>query len=55
MCRNALDHMPRPEEALQQIHRLLKPDGVFFLSVDIGGLPTPDEPTVFSVVSVLSL
>ncbi|MGH8056434.1 MAG: class I SAM-dependent methyltransferase [Candidatus Entotheonellia bacterium] len=55
ICRNALDHMPRPEEALQQIHRLLKPDGVFFLSVDIGGLPTPDEPTVFSVESLLAL
>jgi len=55
ICRNALDHMPRPEEALRQIHRLLKPDGVFFLSVDIGGLPTPDEPTVFSVESLLAL
>lgn len=55
VCRNALDHMPRPEEALRQVHRMLKRDGVFFLSVDIGGLPTPDEPTVFSVESLLAL
>ena len=55
VCRNALDHMPNPAKGLQQIWRILKPDGVFFVSVDIGGLPTPDEPTVFSVESLAAL
>ncbi len=55
ICRNALDHMPVPEKALQQIWRILKPAGVLFLSVDIGGVATPDEPTVFSVESLAAL
>lgn len=55
VCRNALDHMPRPEVALGEIRRILKRDGVFFASVDIGGAPTPDEPTVFSVESLRAL
>src|SRR5262245_62025655 len=36
VCRNALDHMPDPTKALQQIWRILTPDGKLFLSVDIG-------------------
>jgi SAM-dependent methyltransferase len=55
VCRNALDHMPDPRKAVQQIWRILKQDGIFFVSVDIGGVPTPDEPTVFSVESLLAL
>ena len=55
ICRNALDHMPKPESALEQIRRILKDDGIFFASVDIGGAPTPDEPTVFSVESLRCL
>jgi len=55
ICRNALDHMPKPEVALGGIRRILKRDGVFFTSVDIGGAPTPDEPTVFSVESLHAL
>jgi len=55
ICRNALDHMPKPEIALAEIHRILKSDGVLFASVDIGGAPTPDEPTVFSVQSLRAL
>jgi SAM-dependent methyltransferase len=55
VCRNALDHMPEPEKGLQQIWRILKPNGAFFVSVDIGGVPTPDEPTVFSVESLSAL
>jgi SAM-dependent methyltransferase len=52
VCRNALDHMPDPAVALAEIGRILKSDGVLFVSVDIGGEPTPDEPTVFSVASL---
>ncbi len=52
ICRNALDHMPKPELALAEIRRILKSDGSFFASVDIGGAPTPDEPTVFSLASL---
>lgn len=55
VCRNALDHMPDPSKALRQICRILRQDGLVFLSVDIGGLPTPDEPTVFSVESLATL
>jgi SAM-dependent methyltransferase len=52
VCRNALDHMPEPGVALDEIWRVLKNDGALFVSVDIGGEPTPDEPTVFSVASL---
>jgi len=55
ICRNALDHMPDPAVALAEIRRILKDDGSFFASVDIGGAPTPDEPTVFSVESLRAL
>ena len=55
ICRNALDHMQDPAKALQQMWRILRADGRLFLSVDIGGFPTPDEPTVFSIDSLLAL
>jgi SAM-dependent methyltransferase len=55
ICRNALDHMPDPETALKECCRILKQDGSLFVSVDIGGEPTPDEPTVFSVESLRQL
>jgi SAM-dependent methyltransferase len=55
VCRNALDHMPDPRRAVQQVWRMLRQDGVFFVSVDIGGVPTPDEPTVFSPQSLRAL
>jgi SAM-dependent methyltransferase len=55
VCRNALDHVPKPAEMLGQIRRILKTDGAFYLSVDIGGSPTPDEPTVFSIESLSTL
>lgn len=55
LCRNALDHMPDPEAALEHMWRLLRPDGYIFASVDIGGQPTPDEPTVFTVADLLAL
>jgi SAM-dependent methyltransferase len=48
ICRNALDHMPNPKQGLDQIWRILNPSGIFFLSVDIGGAPTPDEPSPFT-------
>jgi SAM-dependent methyltransferase len=52
ICRNALDHMPNPRLALQEMWRILNNEGALFVSVDIGGAPTPDEPTVFSVESL---
>jgi SAM-dependent methyltransferase len=55
VCRNALDHMSDPAKGLQQIWRTLKRDGTLFVSVDIGGVPTPDEPTVFTVESLCAL
>jgi len=55
ICRNALDHMPDPSLATKELWRILKKDGALFVSVDIGGAPTPDEPTVFSVESLRSL
>lgn len=55
ICRNALDHMPDPQRALLQMGRILKDEARLFLSVDVGGVPTPDEPTVFSVDSLTGL
>ena len=55
ICRNALDHMPDPQVALKEMSRILINDGALFVSVDIGGFPTPDEPTVFSVDSLRPL
>jgi hypothetical protein len=40
---------------LKEIWRVLNQDGALFISVDIGGEPTPDEPTVFSVESLRAL
>jgi ubiquinone/menaquinone biosynthesis C-methylase UbiE len=47
--------MPNPGVALKEMWRILKKDGALFVSVDIGGAPTPDEPTVFSVESLRGL
>jgi SAM-dependent methyltransferase len=55
LCRNSLDHMLDPATGLEQIARLLKDGGLLFVSVDIGGAPTPDEPNVFSVESLQDL
>jgi SAM-dependent methyltransferase len=55
ICRNALDHMLHPDIGVKEIWRILKNDGRCFLSVDIGGSPTPDEPTVFSPESLSAL
>jgi SAM-dependent methyltransferase len=55
VCRNALDHMPNPQIGLQQFWRILKAEGVLFLSVDIGGDPTPDEPSPFTEESLQAL
>jgi SAM-dependent methyltransferase len=55
ICRNALDHMPSPGVAVKEMWRILNDDGALFVSVDIGGEPTPDEPTVFSVESLRAL
>ena len=55
ICRNALDHMPNPAVALKEMWRILKQTGALFVSVDIGGTPTPDEPTVFSRESLSGL
>jgi len=55
VCRNALDHMPEPQPPLNEFCRILRDDGKLFLSVDLGGEPTPDEPTVFSQESLSTL
>lgn len=55
VCRNALDHMPNPPADINQLWRVLKSDGLSFLSVDIGGDPTPDEPSPFTEDSLLPL
>jgi SAM-dependent methyltransferase len=47
VCRNAIDHVEHPENGLAEMWRVLKPGGHLFLSVDLGGKPTPDEPNPF--------
>ena len=47
--------MPDPGAALAEMQRVLKPEGLLFLSVDLGGEPTPDEPIVFSASSLVGL
>ena len=47
--------MPDPGAALKEIWRILNDDGAAFISVDTGGDPTPDEPTVFSIDSLRAL
>jgi ubiquinone/menaquinone biosynthesis C-methylase UbiE len=55
ICRNALDHMHNPAVSLKEMRRILNKKGKLFLSVDLGGEPTPDEPTVFSAESLEAL
>lgn len=55
ICRNALDHMVDPAITIRELSRILKKDGALFVSVDIGGAPTPDEPTVFCTESLSNL
>jgi SAM-dependent methyltransferase len=55
ICRNALDHMHNPAGALKEMGRILNNAGALFVSVDVGGEPTPDEPTVFSADSLEAL
>jgi SAM-dependent methyltransferase len=55
ICRNALDHMVDPSITTKELWRILNNDGALFVSVDIGGAPTPDEPTVFSTESLGNL
>ena len=40
--------MHDPASGLAEIRRILKSDGRLFLWVDIGGKPTPDEPSPFT-------
>jgi hypothetical protein len=47
--------MPEPHLAVGQMARILKPEALLFLSVDIGGVPTPDEPIVFSLETLTGL
>jgi hypothetical protein len=44
--------MLNPGAALHEIARILKTDSLCYLDVDIGGSPTPDEPTVFTLDSL---
>jgi SAM-dependent methyltransferase len=55
LCRNMLDHLPDPGRALAEITRITAPEGLVYISVDLGGTPTPDEPTVFSRESLNEL
>jgi ubiquinone/menaquinone biosynthesis C-methylase UbiE len=55
VCRNALDHMIDPKKGLEEIWRVLKNDGLFYLSVDVGGPATPDEPSPFTKTTLFAL
>jgi SAM-dependent methyltransferase len=55
ICRNSLDHMMDPRLGLKKVSGILKDGAHLFVSVDLGGVPTPDEPNVFSVESLATL
>jgi SAM-dependent methyltransferase len=55
VCRNALDHMVDPDPPVKEMSRILRTDGLLFLGVDIGGEPTPDEPTIFTPETLTEL
>jgi len=54
-CRNALNHIADPTAAVDEAARILNPGGVFFVDVDLGGIPTPDEPVVFTASTLEEL
>ena len=54
-CRNALNHMERPDLAVRQIARIVRRGGFFYLDVDLDGIPTPDEPVAFSAEELWQL
>ncbi len=55
VCCNTLDHIPDPKLALEEIRRIMKGTGVFYLNVDIGGPPTPDEPSPMTMKLLKSI
>jgi SAM-dependent methyltransferase len=52
VSRNSLDHVAEPEKVVDEIWRVLKPNGFFLLNVDIEHEKRPLEPHSFSLAQI---
>lgn len=52
VSRNNLDHVELPQQVVDEIWRVLKPDGHFILNVDVEHESRPLEPHSFSITDV---
>ena len=48
VARNCLDHVADPAAAIAEVVRVLRPGGMLILNVDVGGVPTAEEPHAFT-------
>lgn len=55
ISRNSLDHLEEPQRVVDEIWRMLKPNGYFILNVDIEHESRPLEPHSFSLADVDSM
>jgi SAM-dependent methyltransferase len=55
VARNCLDHVADPAAVLDEVARVLRPEGTLILNVDVDGEPTAAEPHAFSAEQVRAL
>jgi ubiquinone/menaquinone biosynthesis C-methylase UbiE len=49
VSRNSIDHVESPAQVIREIHRVLKPGGIFILNTDINHPSTVCEPHTLTV------
>lgn len=55
IARNSLDHVENPGQVVAEVFRVLVPEGVFILNVDLNHKPTVWEPHSFTVEGIHQL